>query len=114
MSIINLEVFWPKRVKGEYNFESFREFYDWLSRNLSKPKRLKAIVTLCVAEDGSYQSGTTWDYFKVSFDRPLGYEVKSIARRTGFLRRELGLPNDFDYEKAYDFIEVIDRMVRER
>lgn len=112
--MINLKVFWPKRIKGEYNFESFREFYDWLSRNLSKPKRLRAIVTLSVAEDGSYNDCTGWHHYEVSFNKPLGREARLIAERTGFLRRTLGLPNDFDYEKAYDFLEIIDRLVRER
>ncbi len=108
---INVEVTSPKRIAGIYIFSSFGEFYDWIDKNFKRPRILKAVALLSLAEGGSFEFSTGWYGIKASCDKVIGYKAKEIARKIGFLKSKRGGDIGYNLGKANEYVKILDENI---
>ena len=106
--MIEVKVRTPKRLKGQYNFTSFEDLVRWININFRRPKGLAAEILISVAEQGSYIASTGRYSLECSYDKPIHYKAKELAREVGFLKsRGLGGDGGFNLEKVYEYIKLL-------
>jgi hypothetical protein len=71
----------------------------WI-KNLKRPKYLKAIILLSLAENGKFVAHTGWYRIKASCDKIFGYKAKEIAREINFLRSIRGKRYRLKFKKT--------------
>jgi hypothetical protein len=109
MMVVRIKVLNPKRIAGEYIFKSLGEFYQWAKSNFKRPKGLAEVILLSLAEEGIYVAYTGMYSIECSYDKPIGYEAKKIARKIRFLKMRGGGDAGINTTKAIEFIKAIEK-----
>ena len=108
--MIEVEVYAPRRCKGKYSFADFREFYQWMAVNFKRPISLNASALLGLAERGHFEPNMAGLSIICSYDKPVGYLAKELARETGLLKTRMGSDIGFDLKKSEDYLERLSQL----
>jgi hypothetical protein len=109
LNMIKVNVLAPKKIAGSYNFGDFKEFYQWMDK-VKQFKNLKAKALVSLAQNGSYNAFTDRYSISCSYDRPLGYKAKEIAREIGFLKTKMGSDVGYNLLKAHEYIKHLESL----
>jgi hypothetical protein len=108
--VVRIKVLNPKRIAGEYIFKSLGEFYYWAKSNFKRPKGLAEVILLSLAGEGRYIAYTGMYSIECSYDKPIGYAAKEMARKIGFLKTRGGSDTGINITKSIEFIKVVEKI----
>lgn len=107
----------PKRLAGEYVFNSFTELCEWMFRSFKRPKTLAGSVLVALSERGAYSRYTAWCSLNVSSNITVEYfEHRRMAREAGILRhKRRRFEEEWDFkneENILEFAKLLDEKVK--
>jgi len=101
----------PKRLAGEYSFNSFKGLYQWVTRNFRSPLYANHLV-IAVAESGLWRECIYGKIIEVTSSATLGYKAKELAREIELLRSMVGGDRCSKREEdGLKFVEVVDKII---